>query len=103
VLISDLADDPEDTQRLNQVATAEYGRGRTPLRVVALNAAPNDAAFFARITGAAIAAAPSPEVHPAPPATTPSAKLPISLIVALGANALWSARLRWDTFVEAAR
>jgi hypothetical protein len=27
VLISDLADDPNDLQRLNQVATAEYGRG----------------------------------------------------------------------------
>jgi hypothetical protein len=110
VLISDLADDPQDSQRLNQVATTEYGRNRTPLRVVALNAAPDDAAFFARITGAAIKAAPPAEVHPAPPVTTQPGRLPISLIAAivaiacaLAANALWSARLRWGASAEAAR
>src|SRR5581483_10021729 len=32
VLISDLADDPADVQRLNEVATTEYGRGRTDTR-----------------------------------------------------------------------
>jgi len=104
VLISDLADDPADVQRLNEVATTEYGRGRTPLRVVALNAAPADAAFFERIAGAAIAeAAPTP-ANPAPPTTAPRSSLPASLIAAIAAAvvglalyALWSARLRWST------
>ena len=104
VLISDLADDPEDIQRLNQVVVDEYGpgRGHTPLRVVALNAAPGDAAFFARIAGAAITnAAPSP-AKPSPPPTIPSGTLPMGLLVAILATivilavyGLWAARLRW--------
>jgi hypothetical protein len=103
VLISDLADDPADIQRLNEVATTEYGRGRTALRVVALNAAPADAAFFEHIAGAAIAdAAPAPQ-HPAPPAAAPRTDLPLTLVlaivaavVALAIYALWAARLRWS-------
>jgi hypothetical protein len=103
VLISDLADDPEDIQRLNQVAISEYGRHRTPLRVVALNAAPNDEAFFARIAGAAITDASPAPARPSPPATIPPGRLPIGLlaailatVAALAAYGLWSAQLRWD-------
>lgn len=109
VLISDLADDPEDTQRLNQVATAEYGRGRTPLRVIALNASPDDAAYFSSLTSAAIAQTPAPAAHPSPPAATPPSAFPLLLViaicvvaVALGAYELWSARLRWGAPAEAA-
>ena len=109
VLVSDLADDPEDVQRLNQVATTEYGRNRTPLRVVALNAAPDDAAFFARIADAAIAPAPAPAVGaPAQPAaSTPAGAVPTGLLAAiaavaclLAAHALWTARLRWRPATE---
>ncbi len=102
VLISDLADDPEDLQRLNEVAIGEYGRHRTPLRVVALNAAPDDEAFFARITGAAITDAAPAAAKPSPPPTIPPGSLPVALLVAIVAtvaalalHGLWSARLRW--------
>ena len=104
VLISDLADDPEDIQRLNQVATSEYGSGRTPLRVVALNAAPDDAAFFTRIAGTAVTDAAAAPAKPSPPAAAPRTRLPIALVllivaavVALAAYGLWAARLRWRT------
>ncbi len=109
MLISDLADDPEDVQRLNQVATTEYGRNRTPLRVVALNAAPDDAAFFARIADAAITPAPAPAAGaPAQPAaSTPAGAVPTGLLAAiaavaclLAAHALWTARLRWRPATE---
>jgi hypothetical protein len=104
VLISDLADDPQDVQRLNEVATSEYGSGRTPLRVVALNASPDDEAFFARISDTAVSDAGPAPAKPAQPATTPTARLPLVLVLAVAAAALalaayglWAARLRWRT------
>ena len=104
VLISDLADDPQDIQRLNQVATSEYGSGRTPLRVVALNAAPDDAAFFARIAGTAVTDAAAAPARPSPPSATPRSRLPVALVLlivaavlAVAAYGLWAARLRWST------
>jgi len=111
LLISDLADDPEDIQRLNQVAIDDYGPGRTPLRVVALNAAPQDEAFFARVAGAAISDAPAPATTgPTPPPTTPPSTLPLELVaaivatmVALSIHGVWSARLRWRTSPGEAR
>ncbi len=111
VLISDLADDPEDIQRLNDVAVAEYGRHRTQLRVVALNAAPGDEAFFARIAGAAITDAPPPASKPPSQATVPAGTLPAELVIAILATVallavfgLWSARLSWgDSQPEGAK
>lgn len=105
VLISDLADDPEDLQRLNEVVSAEYGagRGHTPLRVVALNAAPSDEAFFQRIADTAVANAAPPPAKPSPPSVVPPSALPTTLLaaivaifVALALHTIWSARLRWD-------
>jgi hypothetical protein len=104
VLISDLADDPADLQRLNEVASNEYGRGRTRLSVVALNAAPADEAFFARISGTAVAqASPAPQ-KPSPPPAIPPSRLPVVVVVAilagllaLAAFGIWSARLRWSS------
>jgi hypothetical protein len=108
VLISDLADDPADIQRLNQVAIDEYGRGRTPLGVVALNATPDDKAFFARIAAAAITDATAAPAKPAPPPSIPPSALSIALVVAIVASVLslavyclWAARLRWGTAGEA--
>jgi hypothetical protein len=104
VLISDLADDPADLQRLNEVASTEYGRGRTPLGVVALNAAPADAAFFERISGTAIAQASPAPARPSPPPATPPSRLPLTVVVpvlaallALAAFGIWSTRLRWSS------
>jgi hypothetical protein len=105
VLVSDLADDPEDVQRLNEVLVSEYGsgRGHTPLRVVALNAAPDDEAFFERVAGAATAeAAPAP-ARPAAPTARAASALRWTLVAAivatallLAAHELWAARLRWE-------
>jgi hypothetical protein len=108
VLISDLADDPADLQRLNEVAVGEYGRGRTPLAVVALNASPADEAFFSRLGGTKVAeASPAPARPSAPPIVAPS-KLPVGLaaavvatLLALAIYRLWAARLRWGTTGEA--
>jgi hypothetical protein len=104
VLISDLADDPADLQQLNQVATSEYGRGRTRLGVVALNATPDDEAFFRRLTDAAITDAKPAPSKPAPPTVTAPTRLPVELVAAilltllvLAGHTAWSARLRLDT------
>src|SRR5438093_890812 len=83
--------------------------GRTPLRVVGLNAAPDDEAFFARIAGAAVTeAAPAPATPAPPPTQAARGSLPLALVlaivaavVALAAYGLWTARLRWDTGDEA--
>jgi hypothetical protein len=103
VLISDLADDPEDLQNLDEVVSADFGRGRTPLSVVALNATPDDEAFFARVAGTAIANADPAPAKPSPPPATPASSLSAWLIAAIAAVAvaltlqvLWSARLRWS-------
>ena len=103
VLISDLADDPEDRDLLNQ-AVAAYLQQRIPLRVVPLNAAPGDAAFFARVTRTALSQAPSPAEGSAPSVLANAAArgaFPVVLVVLvvmvaclLAAAELWSARLR---------
>jgi hypothetical protein len=106
VLISDLDDDPEDLQRLNGVVSAEYGtgRGHTPLRVVALNAAPGDEAFFQHIANTAVTNGPATPAKPSPPPVVPPSTIPSGLLaaiaavfVALVAYVFWTARLRWDT------
>jgi hypothetical protein len=100
VLISDLADDPTDIQRLNQVVVADYGRNHTPLGVVALNAAPDDKAFFSRIAGTAIADASPAPAKAAPPPSIPPSGLPVTLllailatVLAMAAYGLWAAKL----------
>jgi hypothetical protein len=105
VLISDLADDPQDVQNLNDVLINEYGSGRnhTPLRVVALNASPDDKAFFNRVANAATADARPAPAESSRPATLPASTLAWTLIAAIVATALllachelWAARLRWS-------
>jgi hypothetical protein len=104
VLVSDLHDDPEDKNRLNEIVTA-YRRDGVPLRVVPLNAAPEDAAYFGRLTSTALKDGPAPPAYEAttPPALAPTrAAFPTLLVLlviaaacALAANLLWSARLHW--------
>jgi hypothetical protein len=107
-LISDLADDPQDIQRLNQIVISEYGHNRTPLAVVGLNATPDDAAFFSRVADAAITNAAAAPAKPSPPPAIPPSALSTALIAAiiatllvLAAHCLWSARLTWRTAGEA--
>ena len=108
VLISDLADDPQDIQRLNQIVISEYGRNRTRLGVVALNATPDDKAFFSRVADAAIADAAAAPASPSPPPAVPPSALSTTLIaaiiatlLALAVHCLRAARLTWGTAGEA--
>ena len=103
LLISDLAETPTDVQRLTAVL-GEYSASGVALRVVALNAAPNDTAFFQRLIGKASAVIPAQLRHRArlraavPPATGfPTTLVALSILAALllALNELWSARLRF--------
>lgn len=102
VLVSDLGDDSNDLNNLTDVVTA-FKTEKIPLRVVALNAAPNDQAFFEKLLGNATAIIPGalPGDHPAA-AETPHTSFPTWLVVLtvgiaslLAVNELRSARLRW--------
>jgi hypothetical protein len=81
LLISDLADDQSDIQRLIGVL-ASYKRSGVGLRVVALNAAPNDAAFFAGLIGNATAVIPAQLSSPQSGAPAPPpARFPTLLVI----------------------
>jgi len=111
VLVSDLADDPSDLQRLNAVL-GEYATDRVRLRVIALNAAPSDEARFAGLIGTATAIIPA-GLYGESPATAgpPHSSFPTWLIIfaiavslALGIHELRSAILTWgDRPAEAHR
>jgi hypothetical protein len=99
VLISDLADDPTDLSRLNDVLAA-YKHDRVKLLIVPLNAADVDLARFSAVAAKTLAT-PSPGSHP-PVAAPARASFPTTLVVLtivvallLGLNELRSARLRW--------
>lgn len=102
VLISDLADDPTDQQRLPGVFQA-YHRDGIRLRIIALNAAPADELYFARLIGTATSIIPAHLPGENPSAVAPArASFPTSLVVLviavaslLALNELRSARLRW--------
>jgi hypothetical protein len=102
VLVSDLADDPNDIQRLSAVL-GDYRAQHVGLRAIALNAAPSDQAFFEKLLGKASAIIPA-GLSTANPTTAgpPSTSFPVWLAVAtavvaalLAVNELRSARLRW--------
>ena len=81
LLISDLADDQSDIQRLISVL-GSYKKNGVRLRVVALNAAPNDAAFFAGLIGSATAVIPAQLSGPQSGAPVPAgAGFPTVLVV----------------------
>jgi hypothetical protein len=109
VLISDLADDPNDVQRL----TAVLGRYRSdgiPLRVIALNPAISDLEYFKRLIGTASSIIPAglssgPSAPVKPPATSfPTWLVVLTAVVAalLAVNELRAARLRWGGIPEEA-
>ncbi len=108
VLISDLADDPNDFQRLNTVLN-EYQVEKIQLRVISLNAAPTDLARFKGLIGSASAILPaglasSSRIAVAAPATsfpTTLAGLAVLVALLLAASELRSARLTWGGAVEA--
>jgi hypothetical protein len=103
LLISDLADAPSDVQRLIDVLSGFRATG-VRLRVIALNAAPNDAAFFAGMIGSAAAVIPAaltpPRARPLSLATsafpTQLVALAAAVLLLLALNELLLARLRYD-------
>jgi hypothetical protein len=109
LLISDLADDQSDIQRLISVLSGYKANG-VRLRVIALNAAPNDQAFFAGLIGNATAITPAQlsSAHPRPPAP-PASSFPTLLVVLaavvavlLGIHELRNAKLHFgDSPAEA--
>jgi hypothetical protein len=104
VLISDLADDPNDIQRLTVVLN-EYKAAGIRLRVIALNAASSDMAYFANLIGTATAIVPAGLPGERPGATAgPRSSFPTWLVALtvgvcalLAANELRAARLRWGS------
>jgi hypothetical protein len=102
ILISDLADDVNDQQRLPGVLQA-YLRAKIHLSIVGLNAAPNDEIYFKKLLGSAASftSAPLPSENPSA-AVAPHASFPTWIVIfaiavasLLAANELRSARLRW--------
>ncbi len=105
VLISDLADDPNDLQRLNTVLN-EYQVEHIQLRVIALNADPNDLARFKSLIGKASSIIPAglSTGNQAAAVAAPASAFPVWLVVLaavvailLAATELRAARLDWDT------
>lgn len=101
VLISDLADDPNDLQRLNTVLN-EYQVEGFRLRIIALNPAPSDVARFKGLIGRASSIIPAGLTTSAAPVPPPHTSFPTLFValaalvaVFLGLNELWAARLSW--------
>lgn len=99
ILISDLDDDPGDLKSLASVSLA-YRQLDIPVRIVALNAEPQDAQLFGKLL--ARVAAVQPGRLPGERARTTGPSVPLWLAVLtiataalLAVNELWSARLTW--------
>ena len=99
ILVSDLDDDPEDLPRLATIALA-LKRDGIPLRIVGLNPADKDVAFFKRLTGGApvvragtLQPGPEPRNHTPFPWTL--VILALLAAVVLAAHELWGPRLEW--------
>lgn len=99
ILASDLGDDPGDLPALAGVL-ADIRRERVPVRLVGLNPAPQDVAFFTAALGrdAGITYAPTFE-QAAPRQSTPFpwalAALALAAAVTLGLREAWAPKLDW--------
>ena len=112
VLVSDLDDDGSDIPILADVLRQYADEGRR-LRVVALNAQPQQRRFFERILGSrtAVRDAPTPPENPTTaPAVPDGESFPVWLVVAgvallalLALNELLCGRLTWRSPAEAPR
>jgi hypothetical protein len=100
VLVSDLDDDPNDLARLATVLAA-YRRDRVPVRIVGLNASPQDVTLFERLLGPGVPVAQGPTIDEAPTREVtafPTALVVLALVAsaALALRAWWSPRLEWS-------
>src|SRR5262249_49097921 len=99
VLVSDLDDDPADVPRLASVLLA-YRRDHVPVRIVGLDASPDDVALFDKLLSPAPVVARAPLLSEAPPHdVTPFPWSIVALaLVAAAALALrfaWAPQLEW--------
>jgi hypothetical protein len=107
ILVSDLADDSGDVPRLSEELLT-YRRIGVRLRVVPLNAAAEDVAFFRHLLGAASAVLPAPPVTRAESVSVRGAfpaafaALALAAVAALAAFEVWRGRLDWGGVGEPA-
>jgi hypothetical protein len=99
VLVSDLEDDPADVTRLASVLLA-YRRDRVPVRIVALDPASSNVAFFRRLLQPAPAVVEAPTLAEGPPRDTtpfpwPLVALALAAAAALAVHERWAPRLQW--------
>jgi hypothetical protein len=100
VLVSDLSDSPGDLTRLASILLA-YGRDGVPIRIVGLNPAPADVAFFRQLLPAKtpVVAAPTLEqsrVRESTPFPWVLVALAAATALALCLLAAWRRRLEWS-------
>jgi hypothetical protein len=107
LLISDLQDDPNDLQRLT-AELGDYTNEHARLRVIALNADPNDLARFKGLIGTASSIIPAGLTSGTGTPAAAHTAFPTLLVVLaalagvlLGLAELRSARLRWGELREA--
>jgi hypothetical protein len=99
VLVSDLDDDPSDLPRLASVLLA-YRRDHVPVRIVGLDASPDNVALYTRLLSPQPVVVEAPTLAEAPPRdTTPVPWLLLILsviaVAAYVARAVWAPRLVW--------
>lgn len=100
ILVSDLDDDPQDLPALAAVMAA-YTRDHIPVRVVGLNASPQDVTLFERLLGRTVPVTQAPTLPQVPPhdvTVFPTLLLVLAVLTAaaLALRELWAPRLEWS-------
>ena len=100
ILVSDLDDDPQDLTALAAVMAA-YRRDHIPVRVVGLNASPQDVTLFERLLGRTVPVAQAPTLNEVPPhdvTVFPGVLLALAILAAaaLALREAWAPRLEWS-------
>ena len=100
ILVSDLDDDPQDLTALAAVMAA-YRRDHIPVRVVGLNASPQDVTLFERLLGRTVPVAQAPTLNEVPPhdvTVFPDVLLALAILAAaaLALREAWAPRLEWS-------
>ncbi len=99
ILVSDLDDDPSDLPRLASILLA-YRRDHVPVRIVGLDASPDNVALYTRLLSPQPVVVEAPTLAEAPPRDTtpvPWVLLILSAIAvaAYAVRAVWAPRLVW--------
>lgn len=99
ILVSDLDDDPSDLPRLASVLLA-YRRDHVPVRIVALDASPDNVALYTRLLSPQPVVVEAPTLAEAPPRDTTPVPwvlliLSAAAVAAYTLRAVWAPRLVW--------